>query len=141
MGYKSFCQIPWEFDFENLTQILKLRGLPPYTWILYSQNHLMYKSYYADHFDMYIRGTYLIKPQPLVGFPITSFLTVPLCHKTWTKKCRIFRTFNLCQKFGRGCPAAQTPTQKFKIGFLMVNSQDIGSGLVSFQMVCEALQF
>ena len=55
-GYKSFCPIPWEFDFENFAEILKLRGLRPYAWAFFSQNHPMCISYYAGHFDMRNRG-------------------------------------------------------------------------------------
>ena len=55
-GYKSFCPIPWEFDFENFAQILKLRGLRPYAWVFYSQIHPMCISFYAGHFDMRNRG-------------------------------------------------------------------------------------
>ena len=43
---------PWEFVFENFAQILKLRGLRPYAWVFYFQNHPMCISYYAGHFDM-----------------------------------------------------------------------------------------
>ena len=37
-------------------------------------------------------------------------------------------------------PPTQTPTQKLKTGFLIFSSQEIGSGLVSFKMIFEALQ-
>ena len=50
--YQTFWPTPWKFDFENFTQILKLRGLWPYTWALYSQNYPRCLSYYAGHFDM-----------------------------------------------------------------------------------------
>ena len=36
--YKSFCPIPWEYDFENFAQILKLRGLRPFAWVFYFKN-------------------------------------------------------------------------------------------------------
>ena len=51
-----------------------------------------------------------------------------------------YASFDPYEKFGGGCPPTQTPTQKFKIGFSMFSSQEIGSGLVSFQMIFEALQ-
>ena len=37
-------------------------------------------------------------------------------------------------------PTPHTPTQKSKIGFSMFSFQEIGSGLVSFEMIFEALQ-
>ena len=42
---------------------------------------------------------------------------------------------------GIRCPHTQTPTQKLKTKFLMLRSQEIGSSLVSFEMIFEALQF
>ena len=38
------------------------------------------------------------------------------------------------------CPPTQTPTQMLKSGFLIFRTQEIGSSLVSFQMIFEALQ-
>ena len=70
-GYKNFCPIPWEFDFENFAQILKLRGLRPYAWVFYSQNHPMRTSFYAGHFDMRNWGY-------LFGFTSTHAILTPV---------------------------------------------------------------
>jgi len=48
--------------------------------------------------------------------------------------------FGLCEKFVGGCPPSQTPTQTVKRRFPAFCSQEIGSSLVSFQMIFEALQ-
>ena len=45
-------------------------------------------------------------------------------------------TLALCQHLDH----AQTPTQKFKYEFSIFNSQEIGSSLISFEMIFEALQ-
>ena len=47
--------------------------------------------------------------------------------------------FDLYEKFARGCPP-KTPTQKLKSGFQAFSSQEIGSSLISFQMILEARQ-
>ena len=47
-------------------------------------------------------------------------------------------SFDLGQKFARGCPPTQTPTQKLKSGFLKFISQEIGPSLVSMLMIFEA---
>ena len=39
------------------------------------------------------------------------------------------------------CPPTQTPRQNLKIWFLTSSSQEIGSGLVSLEMIFQALQF
>ena len=44
------------------------------------------------------------------------------------------------QKFDRGCPDTQTPTQNFKSRFRIFSSQEIGSSLVLLKMIFEALQ-
>ena len=49
-------------------------------------------------------------------------------------------SFDLDQKFARGCPPTQTPTQKLKSGFLRFSSQEIGSSLLSLEVIFEALQ-
>ena len=49
-------------------------------------------------------------------------------------------SFDICEKFVAGCPPAQTPTQKLKSRFPLFDPQEIGSTLVSFQMIFEALQ-
>ena len=49
-------------------------------------------------------------------------------------------SFDPNEKSAGGCPPTQTPTRKSKIRFSMFSSQEIGSGLVSFQMIFEALQ-
>ena len=49
-------------------------------------------------------------------------------------------SFGLYKKFARWCPPTKPPTQKFKIGFWILNSQGISSSLVSFGMIFEALQ-
>ena len=49
-------------------------------------------------------------------------------------------SFDLDQKFARGCPPTQTPTQKLKSGFLGFSSQEINSCLVSLLMIFEALK-
>ena len=51
-----------------------------------------------------------------------------------------YASFGLCEKFVRGCPPTQMPTQKLKIPFLRFNSPEIGSSLISSEMVFEALQ-
>jgi len=73
-GYKSFCPIPWEFDFENFTQILKLRRLRSYAWVFYSQTPPMCISYYAGHFDMRNWGY-------LLGFTSTHAILTPVIFK------------------------------------------------------------
>ena len=50
------------------------------------------------------------------------------------------KSFDICENFVASCPPTQTPTQKLKIGFSMFSSQEIGSGLVSFEMIFETLQ-
>ena len=49
-------------------------------------------------------------------------------------------SFDLYEKFARGCPPMHTPTQKFENGFSMFGYQEMSSGLVSFPMIFEALQ-
>ena len=46
---------------------------------------------------------------------------------------------DLGHKFARGCPPTQTPTQKLKSRFLKFSSQEIGSSLISLQMIFWAL--
>ena len=55
----------------------------------------------------------------------------------WIFSCA---SFELCKKFFAGCPPTQTPTQKFKSEFWIFSSQEIGSILVSLEMIFEALQ-
>ena len=50
-----------------------------------------------------------------------------------------FTSFYLCEKFSRGCPPTQTPTQTIKGGFAAFSSQEIGSSSVSLEMIFEAL--
>ena len=76
-GYQNFGPVPWEFDFENFTQILKLRGLRPYAWVIYSQNHPMCISYYAGHF--YIRNWGY-----LFDFTITYAILTPVISNFWS---------------------------------------------------------
>ena len=57
---------------------------------------------------------------------------------TWHRS--IFISVFRCLKFVEWCPPSQTPTQNLKIWFSMFGSQEIGSALVSFQMIFEALQ-
>ena len=57
------------------------------------------------------------------------------------KDVEFFRaSFELCEKFVRGCPPMETPTQKFKNEFSMFGSQEMSSSLVPFPMIFEALQ-
>ena len=51
-----------------------------------------------------------------------------------------FTSFDLCEKFSRGCPPTQTPTQTIKSGFAAFSSQEIGSSLVSLEIIFEAPQ-
>ena len=44
------------------------------------------------------------------------------------------------KSFVGGYPPTQTPTQKFKSGLSMYDSQEISSGLISLRMIFEALQ-
>ena len=46
-----------------------------------------------------------------------------------------FAYFDIFEKFARGCPLTQTPTQKFKSGISIFNSQGMGSTLVSLRMI------
>ena len=82
--YKSFCPIRLEFDFENFAQILKLRGLRPYAWVLFSQNHPMCISFYAGHFHMYNWGY-------LFDFISTHAISTPVILNFWS--FFLFRTF------------------------------------------------
>ena len=49
-------------------------------------------------------------------------------------------SFDSYEKFDGGCPPTQPPTQKFKIRFSLFSSQEIGSSLISFQMIFKAPQ-
>ena len=49
-------------------------------------------------------------------------------------------SFGLYEKFARGCPPIQTPTQKLKIGFSMISSKGNDSDLVLIQTIWKALQ-
>ena len=48
-------------------------------------------------------------------------------------------SFGLYAKFVGQCPPTPTPTQKFKNGFSILSSQEIGSSLVSLEMIFQAL--
>ena len=50
-------------------------------------------------------------------------------------------SFDPFEKFVGRRLHTRTPTQKLKIGFPKISSQDIGSGLVSLKMIFGALQF
>ena len=52
-----------------------------------------------------------------------------------------FASIDPREKIGGGCTPTQTPTQKSKRGFSILSFQEIGSSLVSFQMIFEALKF
>ena len=49
-------------------------------------------------------------------------------------------SFGLFEKFDRGFPPTQTPTQKLKSGIPMFSPQEIGSSSVSLEMIFQALQ-
>ena len=49
-------------------------------------------------------------------------------------------SFYSYEKFVAPCPPTPTPSQKLKIGFPKTSSQEIGSSLVSFGMIFQALQ-
>ena len=49
-------------------------------------------------------------------------------------------SFELYEKFVGVCPPMRTPTQKFKNGFSIFDSHGISSGLISFEIIFEALQ-
>ena len=59
-------------------------------------------------------------------------------NKRWGIFLRIFQSI-FAKLVGR-CPPTQTPTQMLKRGCSIFSSQGIGSRLVSFQMIFEALQ-
>ena len=48
--------------------------------------------------------------------------------------------FNISEKLVGRCPPTLTPTQNFKNEFSLSNSHEIGSSLVSFKMIFEALK-
>ena len=48
-------------------------------------------------------------------------------------------SFDICQNFAASRPHTQTPTQKSKNEFSILLSQEIGSSLVSFEIIFEAL--
>ena len=75
--YSTFCAIPWEFVFRKFTQILKLRGLRPYAWAYYSQNHPRCMSFYAGHFDMQNWGY-------LYDFTSTHAISTPVIFIFWS---------------------------------------------------------
>ena len=43
--------------------------------------------------------------------------------------------FDLYENFARGCPLTQTPTQKLNSEFLTFSPQEIGSSLVSLELI------
>ena len=49
--------------------------------------------------------------------------------------------FRLSEKFGGWLSSTQTPAQRLKHGFSVFSSHEIASGLVSFEMIFEALLF
>ena len=49
-------------------------------------------------------------------------------------------SFGRCEKFAPGCLPTQTPTQKLKSWLLGFSFQEIGSSLISLEMILEALQ-
>ena len=103
------------------------------------------------NFIYLIRDSYLISRQPkqfqpplfsifgwfFIGNPLFS---AALCDDIGIKRCRIScASFDICDKFIASCPLIPTPTQKFKSWFSIFSSQGIGSRLVSFQVIFEAL--
>ena len=74
-------------------------------------------------------------------FILKPFPSVALCDDIGIKRCEIFGTsFGQYKKLVRKRLLTQTPTQKFKIGFWILNSKGISSILVSFGMIFGALQ-
>ena len=60
------------------------------------------------------------------------------------RKCSLGRhwyqkMWNFLKKFVASFPVTQTPTQMLKSGFSVLSSQEIGSRLISFQMIFESL--
>jgi len=78
----------------------------------------------------------------LVSFSFETIFPLSRLRRHFTLKDMKFSgaSFGLCEKFTRWCPPTQTPTQKFKSGFWILNSQEISSCLVPFEMILEALQ-
>ena len=150
--YSTCCPIPWEFVFENFTQILKLRGLRPYAWAFYFQNQPMCFSYHGRHFDMRNWGfLFDFTPTHAILTPVKSIFWTVFDHSFFWRPTASIRlvwkyvkfnwaSFDVCGKFAGGCPPAQTPTQKSNSWIPMLTSQGIGSSLVSFQMTFWALQ-
>ena len=113
-GYKKSCQIPWEFDFENFAQILKLRGLRPYTRVFYSKSPNVYillrwSFWYAGHFDMRFLGRFFIQ-----NFFSAVSSTLEISIKMFQIQKGIFWKYP--QNFRR-LPTTVLPTQKSKSRF------------------------
>ena len=73
----------------------------------------------------------------LDSFSFISFFA----HKNGIKRCGSFlRIFHKYETFIGRFPPTQTPTQNLKIWFPMSSSQEIGLGLVSLEMIFQALQ-
>ena len=49
-------------------------------------------------------------------------------------------SFDPCKKFARGCLPTQTPTQMLKNGLSTFDSVEIGTSLVSFEIIFEVLE-
>ena len=73
---------------------------------------------------------------------VHGLIAPSLPRTTLVSKYRKFScaSFDLREKFVGGYPPTQTPTQKFKSGLSMYDSQEISSGLISLRMIFEALQ-
>ena len=54
--YQNFDPIPWEIDFRKFAPFFKLRGLRPYAWVFYSQNHPVCSTFYPDQFHISNKG-------------------------------------------------------------------------------------
>ena len=73
----------------------------------------------------------------LVGFSLKTIFDPPRSRATLASKDLelYYVSFGLHEKFARGCPLTQTPTQKFKSWFLRFSSQILDSSLVSLKII------
>ena len=99
--YQTFGPIPWEYDFEILAQISKLRGMRQYAWVFYSQNHPVCSAFYAGHFHIWNKGysfdftsAHAIWTH-VITIPVTTSVSkdVEFSWYTW-KVCRIMSTYS-----------------------------------------------
>ena len=115
-------------------------------------------SYYDGHFDIYNSG-YLFDfasihgiwtPVILNFWPVFHSNRYFLCRRLGTRnwyqtigifigRLLVYIIYKLYANFVGQCPPTPTPTQKFKNVFSIFSSQEIGSSLVSLEMIFRAL--